>query len=372
MSKKILLIFILISLIFNLNLNKANARTIENTSIQKNVKLPSLGNYNQSGKLVAREYILGANDIISIEFLGIPELSKKLKIQPDGKISLPYMENFYVAGKTIPEAVKMIREAYNEYLENPQISIKLVQARPFIVYVAGAILNPGSYELNTVTNQSPSFSKPEAFIERKTPLLSNIIVAAGGLTCDSDIENVTVTNDFNKSVIKVNLLKLIKDADSSQDLYLMTGDRVYIPKLASRNLVNLKTYKILVSSTLFQKTIPVKVIGYVNNPGLVYLNSQQSANLTSAIAQAGGYSKNAAYIPTKVLISRADSSNNNKFTTFSVDPRENELMLMSNDIVYVPEKIAPKIGKFFDYMTRLFAPFYIFSNTYRNWDDYLF
>jgi len=368
--KRILLFFSLAGLLFNFSADKAKATknpekepVLKESSIQENVKLPSLGEYNQSKKLVAREYILGANDIISIEFLGIPELSKEIRIQPDGRITIPYMEDFHIAGKTVSEAQNAIKATYNEYLENPKVSIKLVQTKPFIVYVAGAILNPGSYELNTVTNQSPYISKPEAYIERKTPLLSNIIVAAGGLSHDADIEHVVVSNDLDGSFFQVNLLELIKNANSVQDLYLTAGDRIYIPKLISRNFIDPEKYKILVSSTLFQKTIPVKVIGYVNNPGLVTLNSQQSANLSSAVAQAGGYPKEGTYYPRKILISRAD--NNEKLITFAVNPREKDILLMPNDTIYVPEKFIPQVGTFFDYAARLFAPFYLGWATFK-------
>lgn len=365
--KGFLLFLVLFGLVFNVSINKAKADPpVAKSSIEKNVELPSLGDYNQSKKLVAREYILGANDIVSVDIMGVPELSKEVRVQPDGNISIAYMEDFHVAGKTISEVQGLIKNTYSEYLENPNVNLKLVQTRPFIVYVSGAIANPGSYELNTITNQSPYYSKPEAFIERKTPLLSNVIVAAGGVSYDADIEHVVVANDLDGSFFQVNLLELIKNANSSQDIYLTAGDRIYIPKLPSPNLIDVKKYKTLIGSTLFQKTIPVKVIGYVNTPGLVNLNSQQSANLSSAIAQAGGYLKDAAYLPKKVLISRAD--NNEKLVTFSIDPREKELTLMPNDIVYVPEKIRPKIGKFFDYTSRLFAPFYMFTNTYYSWD----
>jgi len=366
---RILILFILVSMVFSFSVNKANASekagdppVLKESSIQENVKLPSLGEYNQSKKLVAREYILGANDIILIEFLGIPELSKEIRVQPDGRITIPYMEDFHVAGKTITEIKEAIKTAYNEYLENPQVSIKIIQTKPFIVYVAGAILNPGSYELNTVTNQSSYNLKPEAFIERKTPLLSNVLVAAGGLSHDADAEHVVVSNDLDGSFFQINLLELIKNANSSQDLYLTAGDRIYIPKLISKNFIDPEKYKTLVSSTLFQKTIPVKVIGYVNNPGFITLNSQQSANLSSAIAQAGGYPKEGAYYPKKILISRED--NNEKLVTFAVDPRQKDVLLMPNDIVYVPEKFIPKVGTFFDYATKLFAPFYLVWNTF--------
>lgn len=126
--KKTLSFLILGSLIFNFSMPKVKAESyLKESFIQKNVELPSLGDYNQSEKLVAREYILGANDIISINFLGVPELSKEVRIQPDGKISVSYMEDFHVAGKTISEVQELINQIYDEYLENSKVRSCLVK-----------------------------------------------------------------------------------------------------------------------------------------------------------------------------------------------------------------------------------------------------
>jgi len=73
--------------------------------------------------------------------------------------------------------------------------------------------------------------------------------------------------------------------------------------------------------------------------------------------------KDSPYMPRRVLVSRTD--NNNKTTTFAVNPRQNEVLLMPNDTVYVPQRVVPTVGKLFDYTTRLFTPFYLFSNTYK-------
>jgi len=321
-----------------------------------------------SQNFMARKYILGPNDIISINIYNIPTLAQQeVRVQPDGKINIAYFQNLSVAGKTIQELVETIKTKYSEYLVNPDVSVKLVQSRPFIVYVSGAIINPGSYELNTITNSSSYNSKPEAFIERKTPLLTNILLACGGLSYDSDLENIEITNDLDHSVYKANLLKLIKDGDSSQDIYLISGDRIKIPLLNTASKINVENYKLLSRSTLFEKDIPIRVIGYVNNPGLIRLNSSESNNLNSAIAAAGGYLKDSAYIPKNVYVSRGDRNNNTKLSTQAINPKENDFILMPNDIVYVPEKSRPLIGKAFDYASRIMMPFYVFSTGYSIW-----
>jgi len=315
----------------------------------------------------ARKYTLGPNDVIGVYVLGSPELTQSsIRVQPDGRINITYLEGMNVTGKTVDELQEKIKKTYSEYLINPQVSITLEQSRPFIVYLAGGIYNPGSYELNTITNSTPFYSKPEAFIERKTPLLSNVIVAAGGVTYDADIEHVQIKNDIDGSSFELNLYDIIEKASSDQDIYLMAGDKVYIPKLPTPFAIDKNKYRLLIKSTFFQREVPVKVVGDVNKPGLIKLNSSDSCNINSAVAAAGGFASGSPYIPSKIFISRAD--NNNKLITHVINPRKEDVMLMPNDIVYVPEKVRPVIGKGFDYIFRILAPMSAFSDIYDTWD----
>ena len=79
---------------------------------------------------------------------------------------------------------------------------------------------------------------------------------------------------------------------------------------------------------------------------------------------AGGYVADAAYAPKKVYISRADASG--KLVTRVVNPMSKDIVVMPNDIVYVPEKPRPLIGKAFDAMFKVLAPFNAAANTYNN------
>jgi len=335
--------------------------------LDENTRIRAL---EKNRSFTAREYILGPNDVINISITTAPELNQGgLRVNPEGKVNIKYMNDLYVAGLTLRELSAIIADSYKEYVINPEVVINLEQSRPFIVYVSGAVKNPGSYELNTVPNTSPYVTKPEAFIERKTPLLSNIVLAAGGISYDADIEHVKISNEFDGSVFEVNLYTLLSDADFAQDFYLMGGDKIYVPSLPSPAAIDEDKYRLLAKSTLFQKQIPVRVIGYVNRPGLVQLDSADSSNINSAIAAAGGYITNYGSYPTKVYISRLD--NNNKLRTRAVNPLRDDVAIMPNDIVYVPEKTIPLIGKFFDYASRLMGPFGVYSNTYQSWENML-
>lgn len=322
-----------------------------------------------SRSLASRKYIIGPNDVISISIYNIPEFEQKdVRVQPDGKIIITPLGSLKIAGMTMDDLHDVLIDKYKYYVKDPQVSVRLETSRPFIVYVTGSVTSPGSYELNTTTSNGnlSSATKPESFIERKTPLLTNVLVAAGGITFDSDLEHVKVSNPLDNSNYEVNLLNLVDKGDSSQDIYLMAGDIVNVPGLPTPLAVDVEKYKKFARATFSPLQIPVRVYGYVNNPGLIKLNPGDSLTLNTAITLAGGYPHDSAYAPRKVLISRADKSG--KLVTKAVNPTSNDVVLMPNDIVYVPEKAKPIIGKTFDYMTRVIMPINAFASAYNNWN----
>lgn len=318
--------------------------------------------------LITRKYILGPNDIISIRVFDSPEFDqKKIKIQPDGNIIIAPFGVIAVAGLSVDELHSLLHDKLLYYLRNPKLTITLDKTKPFIVYVTGAVLRPGSFELSSDTEKNiskDSNKNTDIFIERKTPLLSNILIAAGGINFDADLEHIKIINKVTKKSIEVNLLKLL-EGDTSQDVYLIAYDTVQVPKLPTPFAVSNKKYKKFASATFSPNKVPVKVLGYVNRPGLIMLDSSRSLNLNSAISSAGGYLLDSAYAPKKVFLSRADSSG--KLVVSEINPSSNDLTVMPNDIIYVPEKTRPLIGKAFDHMNRIISPINSTAKTYNNW-----
>ena len=316
----------------------------------------------------ARSYLLGPNDIISVFVYDSEEFNQtNIRIQPNGNIIIFPMGQIKAAGMTIEDLNKKLIYKYKKYLKEPKITIRLDKTRPFVVYVTGAVLNPGSYEINTDTsiNQNTGNLKSDVLVERKSPLLSNVLVAAGGVQFDADLEHVKIKNSLDNSEYSANLMDVLEKGDSSQDIYLMSGDTVYVPRLATPLAVSEEKYQKYATATFSPKVVPIKVYGYVNNPGLIKLDSSTSITLNSAIVSAGGYIKDSAYAPKKVFISRADISG--KLVTRAVNPMSNDITLMPNDIVYVPEKPRPLVGKTFDYLMRVLNPVNNAANAYNNW-----
>jgi len=316
-----------------------------------------------------RKYRLGPNDVLSISVYDSPEFSQQdMLVQPDGNITLAPFGSVPVAGMTIEELQNDLTDRLKYYLKKPLVTVKVAHTKPFQVYVTGQVMHPGAYEMVTdmMRMQMVTNIAEGVLIERKLPLLTNVLVASGGLKYDADVEHVKVHNRFDDSTYEVNLLELLKGNNTSQDMFMIAGDSIEVPKLPTPYAVSDEKYKALLGSSVFQKDIPVRVFGYVNKPGVIMLDGAQSANLNSAIMNAGGYlSSEASYSPTRVYLSRVDG--NGHLTTREVDPRHEDMTLRPNDIVYVPNKITPRIGHAFDYLARIVIPMGAIAASGNSW-----
>lgn len=320
-------------------------------------------------RYVSRQYRLGPNDVISLRVQEAPEFDQKnVLIAPDGNVSVAPFGTVNLAGLTVDEVQQELTDRLKKYLNDPKVQISLEHTKPCRVNVIGAVLRPGPCEMVTdaLRNMVAANNGNNMLLERKAPLLSNVLVAAGGVKESADLEHVRITNRFDQSQVEVNVLALIADGDSSQDIFLQPGDTVQVPSLPvqgnQQTVMNDKTYRTVAGSTAYQKAIPVKVYGYVNRPGLVLLAASQSANLNSAIAKAGGFLNEAPYPTTHVYLSRADV--NGHLRTVSIDPRQSDTLLRPNDVIYVSDKIVPKIGRAFDYLGRLVRPLNSLASSY--------
>lgn len=333
--------------------------TLGEPSSDYNVNLKISKNY------ATRKYILGPNDIISVQVPDYPEYNQnELRVQPDGKVVILPVGMVDVTGMSVEDLHTLLVSHFKHYLRNPQVAVRLEKTKPFIVYVSGAVVTPGSYELDTDVSKSQSVggSSQDARIDRRTPLLSNVLVASGGVTYDADLEHVKIVNKLDRSELEVNVLDIALEGDANQDVYLMPGDSVIVPKVSQQTAAN---YQKFANASFSQRQIPVRVFGYVNSPGLIRLDTAQSNHLTAAIAAAGGYSQASPYAPKKVIVSRVNEQG--KMVNQEINPSTDDLVLFPNDMIYVPDKARSIAGRAFDYLGRLIVPMAGIATGMNNW-----
>jgi polysaccharide export outer membrane protein len=156
-------------------------------------------------------YRLGAGDKLRIEVYKDPQLSQSVQVRPDGKITLPLLGDLEAAGRTPIELRDAISRQLKEYINNPSVTVIVVEATAAQAYVAGEVNRPG-----VVTLQAGALSVVQA------------LALAGGLKDFADSKNIRI---LRKSLTGVETIPFnYKDAiRGAAPVYLRAGDTVVVP-----------------------------------------------------------------------------------------------------------------------------------------------
>lgn len=158
------------------------------------------------------EYKLGPGDVISVGVWGYEDLkNEELVIRPDGKLSFPLAGELNVQGMTAGELTTALTTKLGKYVIEPNVTVNVAKFRTTRVYVLGEVTKPGMYELEKQHN------------------LLDAIGMAGSYTKRAAKKEIFIIHKENvDKPQKVNLLKLLRNGDVSQNVALNEGDVVYL------------------------------------------------------------------------------------------------------------------------------------------------
>ena len=111
--------------------NNANFKIIDQT------KLEYLESKNE-----LEDYIIDTGDILFIEFYPATEFNNRYKVNAEGEILLPRIDETYVRGLTTYELQKLLEKRYLEFLIEPEIKVRLFEFKSLRVLVRGEVRNP--------------------------------------------------------------------------------------------------------------------------------------------------------------------------------------------------------------------------------------
>lgn len=160
-------------------------------------------------------YQLCPGDIFDVAFPFTPEFNQNVTIQPDGYVALNGVGNLQVAGKTVPEATELLRASYSKILHDPVVNILLKDFQKPYFIASGELSHPGKYELRSDTT------------------LTEAVAIAGGFTENSKHSEVLLFRRISNNWVeikKVDVKKMFKEANLSEDLHLEPGDMVFVPQ----------------------------------------------------------------------------------------------------------------------------------------------
>ena len=251
------------------------------------------------------DYRIGPRDLLEISVFGLDELNRSVRVSEDGKISLPLLGEVEVEELTKAELERKLSELLEKkYLQNPQVTVFILEHQSKIVSVLGAVGNPGPYEL----------------IGHQT--LLQIISQAGGFTSEAGNEIIIMRQlDNGENIsLRISIDDLILKGDAKLNIPLQPDDIINVP---------------------IDRIVSIYVFGQVRNPGALEVRRSNIPTLLQALAQAGGFSERAS--KRKVLIIRKDDKGKEIKIRVNVksiiNRKKKDIQLKENDVVYVPETV---------------------------------
>lgn len=95
------------------------------------------------------EYRIGPEDVLDVAVWNSTAISRTVPVRPDGKISLPLLNEVQAAGLTPMELRDFLMKKLVDYIPTPEVSIIVREVHSFKVSVLGEVKTPGRYELKS-------------------------------------------------------------------------------------------------------------------------------------------------------------------------------------------------------------------------------
>ena len=158
-------------------------------------------------------YQIGPEDVLDISIWKEPDVSRVVPVRPDGRISLPLINDVQAAGLSPQELSKMISEKLHKYLNDPQVTVIVTAINSQRVFVVGEVLRAGAFPL------IPGMTVLQA------------LSSSGGFTTFADVKKIHVMRQRDGKMIQLpfNYRDVLKGDNPEQNIKLEPGDTVVVP-----------------------------------------------------------------------------------------------------------------------------------------------
>ncbi len=163
------------------------------------------------------DYFIGPLDTVDIFVWRNPELTETIPVRPDGRISIPLIEDLPAAGKTPTQLARDIEGQLKKYVQDPIVTV-----------IVKTFNGPYSRQVRVVGEAA----HPQAIPFRDNMTLLDVMIAVGGLTQFAAGNRATIvrTVDNKETPFRVRVSDLVKYGDVSANVQMLPGDVLIIPQ----------------------------------------------------------------------------------------------------------------------------------------------
>lgn len=155
------------------------------------------------------QYRIGPEDKLDIVTWKNPDLTKTVQVRPDGKISLPLVNDVQAAGLTPMELRQALTKGFQKYFTDPEVAVIVSEVHSIKISVVGAVKTPGRYEV------------------RSEITVLEALALAGGLTDFAKRDQIVVLR--RNGQIPFNYSRITDRGDPQANFRLESGDIVFVP-----------------------------------------------------------------------------------------------------------------------------------------------
>jgi polysaccharide biosynthesis/export protein len=159
------------------------------------------------------EYKIGAQDVLRIDVWKEDQLTRTVPVRPDGKVTLPLLNDVQAAGLTPMDLAGVIMERLKEFINNPQVTVSITEINSRRVFVTGEVTRSGAF-----------------------PLLPNMTVlqalsSSGGFTQFARTKKIYVlrVEDGKQVRLPFNYNDVVRGKKTEQNILLQPGDLIVVP-----------------------------------------------------------------------------------------------------------------------------------------------
>jgi polysaccharide biosynthesis/export protein len=178
---------------------------------------PELAPASSAVRGTSEPYRIGAGDTLKVFVWGNPGLSDEVPVRPDGRVSIPLLEDVEAAGKTPTELGREIEEQLSAFVADPLVTV-------IVTDFVGAL----SEQVRVVGEAL----EPSAIPYRDDMTLLDVMIEVGGLTefAAGNRSTLVRSADGQEQQYRVRLDDLVRDGDISANVAMRPGDVVIIPE----------------------------------------------------------------------------------------------------------------------------------------------
>jgi polysaccharide export outer membrane protein len=165
------------------------------------------------------QYVIGSGDSLSVFVYRNPDLSEGgVAVRPDGRISVPLIEDIMAAGKTPTQLAREVESLLKKYIQDPIVTV-----------IVRGFIGPFDRQIRVIGEAT----EPAAIPYRDHMTVLDVMIATKGLTkyaSGNRAEIVRRDVGGKQETIRVRLSDLIRSGDISQNIEMQPGDTLIIPQ----------------------------------------------------------------------------------------------------------------------------------------------